>query len=98
MNPAQIDEITLHHPLDHTKYRILKSEEISKAEPLLEKILDQGKLVYKFPSIEEIRYQRIRDMDCLDLGIKRIVNPHIYHVSLSEELWNLKQELIGSTE
>jgi len=98
MNPAQIDEITLHHPLDHTKYRILKSEEISKAEPLLEKILDQGKLVYKFPSIEEIRYQRIRDMDCLDLGIKRIVNPHIYHVSLSQELWNLKQELISSTK
>jgi len=62
-------------PLDHTKYRILKSEEIRKAEPLLEKILDQGKLVYKFPSIEEIRYQRIRDMDCLDLGIKRIVTP-----------------------
>jgi len=38
------------------------------------------------------------DMDCLDLGIKRIVNPHIYHVSLSEELWNLKQGLIDSAE
>jgi len=96
MNPAVMDEITLHHPLDHTKYRVLKREEISKAELLLEKILDKGKLVYKFPSIEELRSQRIGDMDCLDLGIKRIVNPHIYHVSLSEELWNLKQGLIES--
>jgi hypothetical protein len=23
------------------------------------------------------------------------VNPHIYHVSLSEKLWNLKQQLIA---
>jgi nicotinate phosphoribosyltransferase len=98
MNPAQMDEITLHHPLDHTKYRVLKREDISKAEPLLEKILDQSRLVYKFPSIEHIRSQREKDMDCLDLGIKRIVNPHIYHVSLSEELWNLKQGLIDSVK
>jgi len=98
MNLADMDEITLHHALDHTKYRVLKREEISKAEPLLEKILDQGRLVYKFPSIEHMRLQRERDMDCLDLGIKRIVNPHIYHVSLSEELWNLKQGLIDSVK
>ncbi|MCK5390848.1 MAG: nicotinate phosphoribosyltransferase [Deltaproteobacteria bacterium] len=98
MNPADMDEITLHHALDHTKHRVLKREEISKAEPLLEKILDQGRLVYNFPSIENIRSQREKDMDCLDTGIKRIVNPHIYHVSLSQELWNLKQGLIDSVE
>ncbi len=98
MNPAEMDEIMLCHPIDQTKYRVLKREEISKAEPLLEKILDRGKLVYEFPSIEDMRSQREKDMDCLDLGIKRIVNPHIYHVSLSEELWRLKQGLIDSVE
>ena len=40
MNPAEMDEIMLRHPIDQTKYRVLKREEISKAEPLLEKILD----------------------------------------------------------
>jgi nicotinate phosphoribosyltransferase len=32
----------------------------------------------------------------LDPGVKRLVNPHIYHVSLTERLWNLKQTLIES--
>jgi nicotinate phosphoribosyltransferase len=31
----------------------------------------------------------------LDSGIRRLVNPHIYHVSLTQQLWDLKQELIA---
>jgi nicotinate phosphoribosyltransferase len=30
----------------------------------------------------------------LDPGVRRLVTPHIYHVSLSQKLWDLKQELI----
>jgi nicotinate phosphoribosyltransferase len=36
-------------------------------------------------------------MERLDAGVKRLVNPHVYHVSLSEQLWDLKQRLISST-
>lgn len=97
-NPIAKDEIILHHPTDHTKLRVLKKEDVSKAEPLLNTILDHGKLVYEFPTIEELREKRRSDMDALDSGIKRIVNPHIYHVSLSDELWNLKEKLIESSE
>jgi nicotinate phosphoribosyltransferase len=60
-------------------------------------ILDQGKLVYDLPDLEGIRQQRIRDIEALDPGIRRLVNPHIYHVSLSEKLWDLKQALIAAT-
>lgn len=98
VDPGNVDQITLHHHSDHTKYRALKRGEISKAEPLLKTILDKGRLVYEFPSIEEIRSQRKYDMDRLDSGIKRIVNPHIYHVSLSDELWNLKDRLAKSSK
>jgi nicotinate phosphoribosyltransferase len=42
-----------------------------------------------------MRAQRARDVELLDPGIRRLVNPHIYHVSLSEKLWDLKQELIA---
>ena len=42
------------------------------------------------PSLEDIRAARLRDVEALDPGIRRLVNPHIYHVSLSEKLWNLK--------
>jgi nicotinate phosphoribosyltransferase len=57
-------------------------------------VLRQGKLVYALPSLDEIRATRQRDVDALDPGIRRLVNPHIYHVSISEQLWDQKQGLI----
>ena len=42
-----------------------------------------------------MRVVRDTDLNCLDPGVKRLMNPHIYHVSLSEGLWALKQELIA---
>ena len=95
-DPSGSDEIVLRHPIDHTKYRVLTNEMVSSIEPLLVKVLDEGRLVYDFPSIDEIRELRAADMERLDLGVKRIMNPHIYHVSLSQKLWDLKQDLIQS--
>ena len=37
---------------------------------------------------------READVERLDPGVRRLMNPHIYHVSLTEKLWNYKQELI----
>jgi nicotinate phosphoribosyltransferase len=88
--------IKLHHPLDHTKFRLLRRVDISKTEPLLVEILKEGDYVYDFPSIEEIKRQRTEDIERLDPGVRRIVNPHFYHVSLSDKLWNLKQDLVKS--
>jgi nicotinate phosphoribosyltransferase len=31
----------------------------------------------------------------LDVGVRRLMNPHIYHVSLSQHLWDMKQSLIA---
>jgi nicotinate phosphoribosyltransferase len=59
-------------------------------------VLDEGTLVYDLPSIEDMRDRRRRDIERLDPGVKRLINPHIYHVSLTERLWELKQELIAS--
>ena len=35
-------------------------------------------------------------MERLDPGVKRLMNPHIYHVSLSEKMWQRKQKLIAA--
>jgi nicotinate phosphoribosyltransferase len=61
-------------------------------------VLDEGRPVYDFPSIDEIRAKRIEDIERLDSGVRRIMNPHIYHVSLSEKLWDIKNALIESVE
>ena len=67
---------------------------VSAVEPLLVDVYNDGRQVYEPRSLDEIRQQRIDDVERLDPGIRRLVNPHIYHVSLSQALWDLKQELI----
>lgn len=95
-DPREMPTLMLRHPADHTKYRRLDQVRISEIEPLLVEILKDGKLVYEFPTIEQMREQRQADLTRLDAGVQRIVNPHIYHVSLTEQLWTLKQEVMRS--
>lgn len=96
--PQQQERLALRHPSDHTRSRTLERSRISAIEPLLVDVLRDGQLVYELPSIEEMRQQRQADVDRLDAGVRRIMNPHIYHVSLSEQLWELKQSLVNATE
>jgi nicotinate phosphoribosyltransferase len=95
-DPRQMDRITLRHPSDHTKSRSLEHTELSEIEPLLVEIIREGRLVYDLPDIEAMRQRREADIDRLDPGVRRLVNPHIYHVSLTEGLWKLKQALVAS--
>jgi nicotinate phosphoribosyltransferase len=93
-DPHEMASIFLHHPTEHTTYRVLNEESVSEVEPLLVEVLKEGKLVYDLPSIDAMRERRSTDVERLDAGVKRLVNPHVYHVSLTERLWSLKQELI----
>ncbi|MDD5613607.1 MAG: nicotinate phosphoribosyltransferase [Candidatus Omnitrophica bacterium] len=86
-------EILLYHPIEPSKIRRLGRVHISEIEALLVDIIKKGKTVYSFPSIENIRQMRDKDLDRLDAGIRRLINPHIYHISLSQGLWELKQKL-----
>jgi nicotinate phosphoribosyltransferase len=95
-DPRTMDRITLRHPTDHAKSRTLPKSEISEIEPLLVEIMRDGRVVYEVPTIEEMRARRHADIERLDPGVKRLINPHIYHVSLTENLWKLKQSLIES--
>ncbi len=94
--PREMDAILLHHPTEHHTYRTLGRDDVSEIEPLLVDVLRAGELVYQLPTIEEMRERRVADIARLDPGVRRLVNPHIYHVSLSERLWDLKQELVRS--
>jgi nicotinate phosphoribosyltransferase len=94
--PGSMEKITAHHPFDYTKSRAINRADISGIEPLLIDIVHEGKLVYDLPNIQDMRKQRIADVERLDPGVRRLINPHIYHVSLTQRLWDLKQELIRS--
>ncbi|MCB0210735.1 MAG: nicotinate phosphoribosyltransferase [Anaerolineae bacterium] len=95
-DPCTMDNFTIFHPADHSKSRQIVQANISEIEPLLITALDEGRPVYESPPIEVMRDQRRRDLARLDPGVKRIINPHRYHVSLTQPLWDLKQNLIKS--
>jgi len=86
--------LELRHPTMATKHRLLEQDDIDHVEKLLVPVIMDGKVVYDKPSIEDMRKVRDTDIDRLDPGVRRIMNPHIYHVSLSKKLWDLKQSLI----
>ena len=64
------------------------------AKELLVPIFLGGELVYKQPSMEEIRAYCKEQIDLQWDEVKRFENPHNYYVDLSQKLWDLKQELL----
>jgi nicotinate phosphoribosyltransferase len=97
-DPREMEHILLHHPTEYTTYRTLARDDVSEIEPLLVDVVREGELLYDLPSIEDMRERRHADVERLDSGVKRLINPHIYHVSLTERLWDLKQELIEAVK
>ncbi len=87
-------EMCLHHPSQEGVTRVLHAADVSAVEALLEPVLDAGREVAARPSLEAIRTRRVADLDRLDDGVRRLMNPHIYHVSLSDGLWQTKRRLI----
>ena len=81
---------------NHPMYRY-KSFRISKYrsfEPLLKKRIDNGKLCTELPPLADIRDRVIEDIKLLDRTFKRLINPHIYKVSLSDNLAELKFRML----
>jgi nicotinate phosphoribosyltransferase len=90
--------LVLHHPTLATKQRSLDPDEIDHIEKLLIPVIQDGQIVAERPTIQEMRAKRDADIEALDPGVRRIMNPHTYHVSLSQKLWDLKQEMIRKTK
>ena len=64
------------------------------ARPLLVPIFQDGQLVYEAPSIQETRLYCAREVDSLWEEVKRFENPHNYYVDLSQELWDVRAQLL----
>jgi nicotinate phosphoribosyltransferase len=95
-DPRKLDPLVLRHPTEPTAQRTIDQDRISGIEPLLVEVLREGRLVYELPPLETIREQRDHDLNRLYPGVRRIMNPHHYHVSLTERLWDLKQASVAS--
>lgn len=87
-------DILLHHPHRMGINRVISRDEITQVEDLLVEVFSGGQRSTPSPSLEEMRARRLADLDRLDAGVRRLVNPHIYHVSLTAQLKALQLELI----
>ena len=64
------------------------------AKELQVPIFQKGELVYKMPTLEEIRAYCAQQVDTLWDEIKRFDNPQTYYVDLSQRLWDIKYGLL----
>jgi nicotinate phosphoribosyltransferase len=61
---------------------------------ILVPIFQDGRLVYHLPDLAAIQQNTFRSLGELRSEHKRLQNPHLYHVSLGERLFQEKQELM----
>jgi len=83
---------TFYHPMYPNTYFVLR--EFTTAKPLLSLTLSGGRRSGKQPTLEEIRSYVLSQLEGFDRTYKRIINPHIYKVSISTALKNLKLRMI----
>ncbi len=87
------EPLVLHHPHRGGVQRTLGEGEISEAEELLVPVFREGKRVGDPDDLATIHSRRDADLERLDPGVRRLVNPHIYHVSLSDQMKRQQIEL-----
>ncbi len=64
------------------------------ARELLVPIFKDGKQVYESPDVMEIQRYAQQELNTMWEEYKRLLNPHVYKVDLSDKLYDLKQKLI----
>jgi nicotinate phosphoribosyltransferase len=82
----------VHHPMvPHIQKTYPANFEIRE---LMIPVFEKGKLVYNIPPLREIRDHTLQNLHNLDAAYKRFHNPHVYHVSLSPLLYEVKGRLL----
>lgn len=64
------------------------------ARQLLQPLFLNGKKVYEYQDIDDIKKYCLSQVDTLWDEVTRFENPHNYYVDLSQRLWDVKNELI----
>ncbi|MFN3966650.1 MAG: nicotinate phosphoribosyltransferase [Endomicrobiia bacterium] len=87
-----MEPLTFYHP--EYNYEWIKIKKYKNHRILLKNIVKNGKLNYEFPDIKKIQQKTKSNLNSLHPSYKRLLNPHIYKVSLTEKLMKLKINLI----
>lgn len=90
-NFENMSEYELFHP-DFTWKRKTITDFYTKE--IMQDIVKDGEVVYKFPTVTEIAEHHKESMGEFWNEYKRMLNPNLYKVDLSQKLYDLKQNLM----
>ena len=75
-------------------YRFFNVHHYERIDPLLSLKMKSGKILYDLPDLKSIQQTMKNNLKHLDDTFKRIINPHVYKISLSRSLKELKFRMI----
>jgi nicotinate phosphoribosyltransferase len=90
---STVGELDLYHP--HREGVVRAIGDIAAVEELLVPAYHEGTRLDGSPSLEAMRAWRTADLARLDPGVRRLVNPHVYHVSLTGRVKELQRRLVA---
>ena len=94
-------DVQLHHHSRPDVGRVLDAAEWENAEALTVRVVEGGSVVSDggqeaLDDLEAIGARRTADVAALGPGVRRLVNPHTYHVSITDSVWQLKRSLLAN--
>ena len=87
-------DIIFYHPFSDGDLFMMRAGRYTKVEKLLHHVMEDGKICVPVRSLTEIQRYAKESQSHFHKSHKRLINPHIYKVSLSKRLKNLKHDLI----
>jgi nicotinate phosphoribosyltransferase len=92
-DPREASRIVAHHPEEHGVRRVLERDAVTEIEPLLDPVFDDGDVAAP-DAIEALQERCRNDLARLYPGVRRVLRPHRYHVSLSPALAELRDATV----
>ncbi|MFT4866637.1 MAG: nicotinate phosphoribosyltransferase [Ilumatobacter sp.] len=93
------DAVTVvHHPSHDGISQVIRRADISHIELLHDTVFGNDIDTPLAQSIDELAERCRVDVDRLDIGVRRLVNPHRYHVSLTSKLYELRKTLVADAQ
>lgn len=89
---APTGTITLTNPNDKFQTKNISNYSVKDIKV---KMIENGKIIYNFPTIEETRHNVQKELSTLWDEALRLENPHSYIINLSDKLSKLKIELLN---
>lgn len=87
------NDVVFYHPFSEADFFTMRKSRFVTAQKLLKPVMEGGKRFKTTIRLDRVRQRAIDGLETFHPSYKRMINPHIYKVSLSKQLKSLKTRL-----